>query len=130
MRGRAETVIAAYRPKPGKEHVLRKLVREHRRTLEAAQLTSPQPTILLRARSDGTMLEIFEWASAKAADEAHQHPSIRGMWNKLARVADFVPLSEIEEAHSAFSHFEGVAPKRRRARALESNRAASQRPKR
>ena len=122
-------MIAAYRPKPGKANELRKLIHEHRRTLDEAQLTSPKPTILLRARSDGTLLEIFEWASSKAADEAHQHPSIRGMWNKLARVADFVPLSEVEEANNAFSHFEGVAPKRQREGAPVMQRARSRRPR-
>ena len=116
-------MIAAYRPKPGKAHELRKLIHEHRRTLDAAQLASPKPTILLRARSDGTLLEIFEWASRKAADEAYRHPSIRGMWNRLARVADFIPLSEIEESNNAFSHFEGVAVKRSRVSAPPKRRA-------
>ena len=126
MRVRTETVIAAYRPKPGKAHELRKLIDEHRRTLDEAQLASPKPTILLRARSDGTLLEIFEWASAKAADEAHQHPSIRGMWNKLAKVADFISLSEIEEANNAFSHFEGVSQRPAR----ETARTGARQPKR
>ena len=130
MPERTETVIAAYRPKPGKAQALRKLIHEHRRTLDEAKLTSPKPTILLRARSDGTLLEIFEWASAKAADEAHQHPSIRGMWNRLSKVADFVPLSEIEEASNAFSHFEGVPPKPPRTSALSAKRPASRQPKR
>ncbi len=113
MPERTETVIAAYRPRPGKAEELRRIVLEHRRALDEAQLTSPRPTILLRARSDGTLLEIFEWASAKAAEEAHQHPSIRGMWNRLAAIADFVPLSQVEEAGRAFSHFEAVKPKGR-----------------
>ena len=82
------------------------------------------------AAPDGTLLEIFEWISSKAADEAHQHPSIRTMWNKLATVADFVPLSAVQEAGKAFSHFEALSATSPRVRALAAKRPASKRPKR
>lgn len=130
MRERTETVIAAYRPKPGKELELRKLVRQHRRTLDEAHLVTSRPTLLLRARSDGTVLEIFEWISTKAADEAHQHPAIREMWNKFAKIADFVPLSAIQEADKAFSHFEALSSSAPKVRALAGKRPATRRPKR
>lgn len=132
MRDRIETVIAAYRPKPGKDQALRKLIREHRRALHEAHLITKRPPLLLRARSDGTLLEIFEWISTKAADEAHEHPSIRAMWNKLAAVADFVPLSAIEEAGKAFSHFEAVtsATSGSKVRALAATGPSTKRPKR
>ena len=87
------------------------------------------PTAIARA-PDGTLLEIFEWISSKAADEAHQHPSIRTMWNKLATVADFVPLSAVQEAGKAFSHFEALSATSPRVRALAAKRPASKRPKR
>lgn len=131
MRERTETVIAAYRPKPGKDQALRKLIREHRRALHEAHLITARPPLLLRAPSDGTLLEIFEWVSAKAADEAHQHPAIRAMWNKLAAVADFVPLSAVQEASKAFSHFEAVssASTASKVRALAAKAPAAKRPK-
>src|SRR5262245_38815273 len=130
MRDRTETVIAAYRPKPGQDSALRKLIREHRRTLTAANLVTARPSLLLRARSDGTLVEIFEWVSAKAADEAHQHPAIRKMWNKLAQVADFVPLSAVQEAGKAFSHFEALTTSATKVRALAAKGPAAKRPKR
>ncbi len=130
MRERTETVIAAYRPKPGKDQALRKLMREHRRSLAEANLVTNRPPMILRARSDGTLVEIFEWVSTKAADEAHQHASIREMWNKLATVADFIALSDIAEASKAFSHFEALQPERTRVRALAAKRPAARRPKR
>lgn len=130
MRERTETVIAAYRPKPGQDNALRKLIREHRRTLSEAHLVTARPSLLLRARSDGTLLEIFEWVSAKAADEAHEHPAIRAMWNKLAKVADFVPLSAVQEAGKAFSHFEALTTGATRVRALAAKRPAAKRPRR
>lgn len=129
MRERAETVIAAYRPKPGKELELRKLVRQHRRTLDKAHLVTKRPSLLLRAPSDGTLLEIFEWVSAKAADEAHQHPDIREVWSKFALIADFVPLSSIQEAGNAFSHFEALGSDAPNHRALTRARSPSRRPK-
>ena len=130
MRERTETVIAAYRPKPGKDLELRKLVRQHRRTLDAAHLVTARPTLLLRARSDGTVLEIFEWASAKAADEAHQHRAIREMWGKFAKIADIIPLSAIQESEKAFSHFEVLESGKPKLRALAAKRPATRRPKR
>lgn len=130
MHERSEAVIAAYRPKPGKDLELRKLIRQHRRTLDAAHLVTSRPTILLRARSDGTVLEIFEWISAKAADEALQHPAVRDMWNKFAKVADFVPLSAVQEAAKVFSHFETLKTSPSKVRALASKRPATRRPRR
>ena len=129
MQESTETVIAAYRPKPGKDEALRKLMREHRRTLVDANLIRPKQPFILRARSDGTLLEIFEWVSAKAADEAHRHAPIRAVWNKLAAVADFVALSDIAEAGKAFSHFEALKPERARVRALAAKQPAARRPK-
>ena len=129
MRERAETVIAAYRPKPGKDEELRKLMREHRRVLADAHLVTNKLPLILRACSDGTLVEIFEWSSAKAADKAHRHASIRAIWSKLAAVADFVALSDIAEAGKAFSHFEALQPERTRVRALAGKRPATRRPK-
>ena len=108
---------------------MRKLVREHRRTLDKAHLITSRPTLLLRARSDGTVLEIFEWRSAKAADEAHQNPAVRKLWTKFARIADFVPLSAVAEAEKVFSHFEALSTGTSKVRALASKRAAARRPK-
>lgn len=130
MRDRTETVIAAYRPKPGKAQELRRLVGAHRQALAGAHLITERPTLLLRARSDGTLLEIFEWVSAKAADQAHENPAIRAIWNKLAGVADFVPLSAVREAGKAFSHFEALEPVGASVRALAAKRPAIRRPKR
>ena len=129
MRGRTEAVIAAYRPKPGKESELRKLVRQHRLALDDARLVSSKPTILLRARSDGTVLEIFEWKSAKAADEAHQSPALRALWGRLVKIADFIPLSAIRESDRAFSHFETWGASQP-ARQLAGKRPAAKRSKR
>lgn len=130
MRGKSETVIAAYRPKPGKGSQLMQLVREHRRVLSDAGLVTSRPPLILRARSDGTLLEIFEWVSAKAADEAHQHTPIIAMWKRLGEVADFVPLAEVEEAGKAFSHFEALRPAPANVKALTAKRPAELRPRR
>lgn len=129
MRQRTETVIAAYRPKPGKAQELRRLVNVHHKTLGAEHLITEKPIVVLRARSDGTLLEIFEWISAKAADEAHQHPAIRAIWSKLAKVADIIPLSSVAEAGNVFSHFEAL-PSPPVVRAMINKRPAARRSKR
>lgn len=130
MQQKSEAVIAAYRPKPGKGSELRKLIRQHRRTLDAASLITARPTLLLRARSDGTVLEIFEWKSAKAADKAHQNATVRKLWTKFAKIADFVPLSSIAEADKVFSHFEALRDRPSKLRAPNGKRSATARAKR
>jgi hypothetical protein len=52
------------------------------------------------------------------------------MWNKLAGVADFVPLSAVAEAGKAFSHFEALGGEGTRVRTLAATRPAAKRPTR
>ena len=84
-------VIVAYRPKPGKEHELLKLVRDR------------VPTIM-RAR-DGTIIEVSEWKSREAIDAAHKNPNVLKMWEKFFAVCDCVPLKTLAEAQEMFAGF-------------------------
>ena len=63
-------VIVAYRPKPGKDNVLLAELRDHVHLLRSEGLATDRHPVLMRAK-DGTVLEIFEWASPAAIEEAH-----------------------------------------------------------
>lgn len=102
------TVIALYRPKPDLAAELLELVRGHVPLLRAAGLATGSEVLLLRSRQDGTLLEIFEWVSEDAPNQAHGHAEIGPYWERMAQVADFTTLGSLEEAGQPFSHFERV----------------------
>lgn len=98
-------VIAAYRPKPGKEEILFAEVRDHHHLLRSEGLATDRHPIVMRAK-DGTILEVFEWASPAAIEEAHSNPRVQAMWGRFAKVCDYVPLNSLAEAADMFAEFE------------------------
>ena len=100
-------VIACYRPHPGKEEVLLSEVRDHHPLLRSEGLATDRRPVLMRA-ADGTLIEIFEWASPAAIQEAHENARVQEMWERFAKCCDYVPLGGLSEAGSVFSEFEAV----------------------
>lgn len=100
-------VIVAYRPKPGKEPELLKLVRARMPTLRREGLVTDREPMIMRAR-DGTIIEVSEWESPEAIDAAHKNLNVLAMWEKFYTVCDFVPLKDLAEAEEMFAGFEPV----------------------
>jgi quinol monooxygenase YgiN len=75
-------VIVAYRPKPGKEQELLKLVRERVPTLRKEGLVTDRVPAVMRAK-DGTIIEVSEWKSRQAIDAAHKNPNVLAMWERF-----------------------------------------------
>jgi hypothetical protein len=63
--------------------------------------------VMMRAK-DGTIIEVSEWKSPKAIEEAHQNPRVLAMWDKFFAVCDCVPLKEVAEAETMFAGFEPI----------------------
>jgi hypothetical protein len=99
-----EVVIALYRPKAGKVSELEQLVKAHFPVLKEYGLTTERETLIARS-SDGTIIEIFEWASSEAAKKAHDHPAVAKIWEAMAMVCDFGKLEGLAEAKQPFPHF-------------------------
>lgn len=99
--------IVAYRPFPGREAVLDALVASHVPTLRAAGLVTAREALIGKAK-DGTVVEVFEWASQKAVDLAHADETVRALWEKFEDVCDYAPLGELAEAREAFATFAAV----------------------
>lgn len=99
-----EVVIAIYRPKKDKLEELEVLVKKHFGTLKEYGLTTNRDSFLARS-SDGSILEVFEWKSAEAAEKAHDHPAIAKVWEAMAVVCDFGSLEQLPEAKMRFPHF-------------------------
>lgn len=94
-------VIVAYRPHPGQEAALDALVAEHVPTLRAAGLATARAPVIAKT-GDGTVVEVFEWASAKAIELAHADETVRALWERYDQVCDYVPMRELEEAAGPF----------------------------
>jgi hypothetical protein len=101
------TVIAVYRPKPGREHELMEVMRDHLPVLRGAGLATGAEPVVLRT-GDGTLIEVFEWASEEAVSHAHEHPDVQALWNRFEAVSDNVPLAEVPAARERFATVERV----------------------
>ena len=100
-------VIVAYRPKPGKESETLELVRNRIPTLRKEALVTERRPIIMRAR-DGTIIEVSEWKTREAIDEAHKNPNVLAMWNRFFAVCDCIPLNQLSESAEMFAGFEPV----------------------
>jgi hypothetical protein len=99
-------VIVAYRPKPGCEHKLEELVREHVPCLRTLGLVTDRPAQAMRAK-DGTIVEVLEWQDG-AIEAAHSTPRVVELWERFGNVCDYVPLRELPEAETLFAGFEPI----------------------
>jgi len=100
-------VIVAYRPKPGRDDDLRRLCEEHLPVLRAEGLVTDRPGLLMKA-GDGTLVEVFEWASAEAIENAHHNDAVQRLWARVAEVCDYIPVAEVPEASKLFSEFSAL----------------------
>jgi quinol monooxygenase YgiN len=96
--------IACYKPKPGQEQALMKLVEKHLPKLRELEFATERQNYIARSQ-DGTILEIFEWTSMEAVDAAHQHPAVSDIWEKMSLVADFFPVNALSELKGPFADF-------------------------
>jgi quinol monooxygenase YgiN len=103
--------IVAYRPKPGGDAELLDLVRGRVPTLRKEGLATDRVPVMVRAK-DGTIIEVSEWKSQEAIEEAHKNPRVLAMWDKFFAVCDCVPLNTVPESETMFAGFEAVSPSR------------------
>jgi quinol monooxygenase YgiN len=100
-------VIAAFKPKPGKQEQLRAVVAKHWRVLSEQGLVTDRPCYAMQS-SDGTFLEVFEWRSAQAIESAHQNPAVQALWAEFAAACEYVPLTTVPESQALFAEFEAL----------------------
>ena len=97
--------IAAYRPKPGKAQLLLDVVRDHMPILRAENLITDRPSYIMRAE-DGTIVEVFEWKSDAAIEQAHSNPRVQKLWERYGEACEYVPLATLPECKEMFANFE------------------------
>ena len=70
---------------PGKDGELAGLMKTHLERLKKEDLVTGRKSIIMRS-SDGTVVEIFEWKSEKAIEQAHTNPNVMKMWSEFEQV--------------------------------------------
>jgi quinol monooxygenase YgiN len=95
-------VIACYRPHPGRAVELLELVRGHVPALRVQDLATEREPIVMRA-ADGTILEVFEWASQDAIERAHANPVVQDLWKRFEAVCSYVKPADVAELHALFA---------------------------
>jgi hypothetical protein len=61
----------------------------------------------MRAK-DGTIIEVSEWKSQEAIDDAHQNANVWAMWNKFFALCHCVPFQTLAEAGEMFPNFQPI----------------------
>jgi hypothetical protein len=100
-------VIVAYKPKEGKAEALKELTKTHVPRLKKEGLVTDREAVIMEA-ADGTIIEVFEWLSAEAIQNAHKNPAVLQMWGEYAEVCDYVPLNTLSETNMMFAEFRPV----------------------
>lgn len=98
-------VIAAYRPKPGKEADLHSAIRDHMSILRSQSLVTDRPAHVMKAKN-GTILEVFEWKSQQAIDAAHSNAAVKALWDQFHQCCDYGGLKDLPEMAEMFPNFE------------------------
>lgn len=101
-------VIACYKPREGKEKLLIEVVKDHVPILRSEGLVTDRAKSLVMRSKDGCIMEIFEWKSPEAIEQAHTKESVKAMWARFEEACEYVKLDEIKESHDMWAVFEPV----------------------
>lgn len=99
--------IAAFKPAPGKEPELRRVIADRLPLLRRHGLATDRPDILCRA-ADGTLISISEWAGDEAIDRAHRTPEVLALWTRFSACCEFVRLDALDESRELFATFTAI----------------------
>ena len=97
-------VTACFEPNEGKTDELLEVLKGHLPLLQAKGLATERDSMTVISLN-GTVIEIFEWASEEASHQAHVDEDVQKIWNRLGEIGRYVPIGTLEEAAHPFSGF-------------------------
>lgn len=100
-------VIVAYRPLPGKEAALKAVIKDHMPVLEKEGLITDRKPIVMQA-ADNTVIEVFEWKSREAIEQAHSNSNVQKLWERFSEVCEYKEPASVQEFNELFSEFEAL----------------------
>jgi Antibiotic biosynthesis monooxygenase len=103
-----ELAFAAYRPKAGSADELLQLLAEDVATLRSRGHVTERLAPVART-DNGEFLVVLEWSTRHAVDDAHADPEVRAVWERKARLADYIPPDSLGGADVPFARWALVA---------------------
>ena len=103
----SKIVIAAFKPKPGREEELMQCITVRLPLLRKLGFATDRTNITMRT-SDGTILDVSEWVDDAAIALAHQTPEVLELWGRFDKCSDYRRLNALSEAQHDFATFETV----------------------
>ncbi len=100
-------VIVAYKPKTGKERELQTLALNHYSRLKVQELVTDRLPFLMQSQ-DGTIIEVFEWKSPEAIQQAHTNKDVGQMWQEFSQVCEYVPIGQVPESSNLFADYSAI----------------------
>lgn len=58
--------------------------------------------------ADGSIVEVFEWRSHEAIEQAHSNPAVQELWEEFGAVCNFTSLAELPESKNRFAEFDAI----------------------
>jgi hypothetical protein len=107
-RGATEIALAAYRPKPGVAEELLQLLAEDLATLRRRGHVTERPAPMVRTEN-GELLVVLEWSTTHAVDDAHVDSEVLAVWERKARLADYIAPEALAGAGIPFARWALVA---------------------
>ncbi len=99
--------IAAFKPKPGKEDDLLKVIDDRVPLLRKLGMVTDRTPIGMRS-IDGVIIHISEWVDDEAITKAHSHPDVLALWERFGDCCDFLKLDSLSESHDDFATFQAI----------------------
>lgn len=102
-----KTTVVVYSPRQDREIELRNLLAQHADVLESEGLLGERsPAYFVTPK--GMIVEIFDWKSEKAGEDAHSRAAIQTLWNRLGEASEFVSLGQLDIASQLFASMERI----------------------
>jgi hypothetical protein len=99
--------IVAFRPQPGKEDELKRVMASRLPLLRRLGLATDRSNITMRA-TDGTLIDVSEWVDDAAIDRAHHTPEVLEPWKQFDACCTNVKLDMLTESHHDFATFDAI----------------------
>ncbi len=99
--------IAAFKPKPGMEDQLLKVINDRVPLLRKLGMVTERTPIDMRSR-DGVIIQVSEWIDDEAIAKAHSHREVLALWERFDACCEYVKLDSLSESHDDFATFDSI----------------------